>query len=1293
MDNKNRDLAISATSKIYEKVNKALGEKDSDIRWFWELLQNAKDTVVASKGKVDVRLVIVYNEVGEPIVRFEHNGSFFKYSNDETYKYDDPKCLLLADSGKSEEDETQREDVTGQFGTGFLSTHIISLKIFVEGIYLNRNNDFNSFSFLLDRKNHNIRKELVQKVQQSLDEYDKNFKPVEIPTEKDFHTKFTYFLKENKESLESGLDVVKKGIDGIDCFIPYVLAFCKEINSVEIIDSIISNNSVIFSRQNELQKQDNEVQIVQISKKVFDKEKNVSESKFVEIAVCSDSSEHIDLAIEIQKHENSYRIIPVENNLPVLFCTFPLIGSERWRFPVALNCTKFHPRTERDGILLLTGKDNGNQNRIENALKPYSTLLDFAINQNWDNLYWLAKTDYDICPTWTSEAWYKGVFETIRQHLLTKKIVTSQNSNQLFLKDALFPSYPQKEKLDLFWDICYEFIPSQIPQKKDIVIWNEIINQDYCTWQTNLRYDLETLLKDIEKEITLAQLAQNKFENDENRAIKWLNKVIEFVFNQAECPEILKAIAIIPNQIGTFSMMDKLITDKDKEIPEQLKDVLFELSEDNWRKVLMNSFIQCRLPDTQKKGVEEISAAINKIIEDNKNPLLVREAVYKIISFYSSEFDEKENSETWRRTVWQIAKDLDNSVPEIQEVVGLIPNLWKKADEWLFETLAKDIQAEKNTENLQIKLKKETKEQAVIWLNDNFIQFYETKQKSTHYSDKAIFPNQEGLFKKQKDNLHFDKIKHKEFKEILYSLGTNWYALLLDENITAIKNFEQQGPLCISDISTSINKIIKSEHTVKNDNFKNAIYRLVCILPDDSLSERKRLLGFSHQIFPDKVASIATILPNITDFDFYPCNEWVLTSLMEELRDIKNINSLKNYNKKFLSKTEDELFKWVDNFISFVSSFEKDKFKPLLDRFSIIPNQNDDFCLLKSLKKDNNIPYELKVIAKCKKIDYDWNAELLHKSLTQTGFLFDDSNTISLINLATQINGCIRDYDGNKQNKDFAELVFLLNQSKIVNSENKATSKLFSDFHSKRDSLIVGTLGEGEGLSNVAKLIQNPEKLSILASIAENNDISTKQLEYIAEITQIVQMSKIVELVQKEEKKEKDKIFHTNLGTTVEQIFKNIDIDGIKIERKEIGQDYDLTNLVNGLNIHLEIKSISVREDFVKMTKWQGKKASLNSDNYVLCVLPKDTSIMTEQYFLEHAKFVVNIGQLLENKVREANEFEQHNFESAREDIRIDFEKEDYKFRIYKRIWENGLSWNEFKQTLKVPAEEMYSFA
>jgi hypothetical protein len=905
-DIKNRELATSATSKIYEKVNTALSKYDSDKRWFWELLQNAKDTVVHSKGKVDVRVIISKNEENEPFVRFEHNGDHFKPSN-HRFKFDDPKCLLLADSGKIEEDETQREDITGQFGTGFLSTHILSLRILVEGIFLDKENQFNSFSFELDRRYSN-KFDLAEKVEKSLNQYDSNFKPIQHPFVS-FPTKFTYFLTDNKESLENGFEVVKKGIKGIDNFIPFVLAFCKEVNSVEIIDDLNENQSTLFSRTSDLQKQDKLVQVISINKKICDIQNNTVSENLIEIAICSDLAEHIDVAIEVEKTEMVYKLKPIELELPVLFSSFPLVGSEKWRFPVMVNCTKFFPKTERDGILLLSGKDNGNQFLIEKSIECYEHLLDYFIAEKFQNLFLIAQTSYDTCPTeWTSEEWYKGVFRKIRKSILKKKLVAKENGEFILLEETLFP-FTLKDKLDNFWDICNEFIGSFIPQKKDIAAWKEIINTNYSLWEVNLKYDIDRLLKEIESHESLTKLAKDKFNENESLTINWLNKVIYFVLFQIEKPDLFKSYKIVPNQLGKFSFIDDNIH-FDNGIPRELKNLLDPFHEESW--------------------------SYNKLLID-------------------------------------------------QTIIG----------------------------------------------------------------------------------------------------------------------FESHFPFSTKDISEHLNKLIKkliSDDYVKIENdpkgiYRGLFYRLISFFPDHDFSERMHLYELSLELLPDNSTFEKSIVKNLEEFDFSACNDWILKSLTEQVSKIDkgNLEGLQNINEKFKNKNQAETINWLDDYIVFIANFENKKHKDLLENFAIIPNQNEIFCPINKLNKDKDIPYDLIKIAESSHIGHIWTNELLHNELANTKSLFDEKSTITIDDIATEINSAIRDYDGDKQNRDIAELVFLLNESETVN--NSKHRKLFSDFHSKRDSLIVGTLGEGEALSNVAKLIQNPDKLAILASLAENKNISKGQLE------------------------------------------------------------------------------------------------------------------------------------------------------------------------------------------------------
>jgi hypothetical protein len=85
------------------------------IRWVWELLQNASDAA----PPVDNHLIAeVKYRPGKLI--FSHNGRSFKAS--------EVAHLIASGSTKYEDDEA-----IGEFGSGFLTTHLLSLEIEVLG--------------------------------------------------------------------------------------------------------------------------------------------------------------------------------------------------------------------------------------------------------------------------------------------------------------------------------------------------------------------------------------------------------------------------------------------------------------------------------------------------------------------------------------------------------------------------------------------------------------------------------------------------------------------------------------------------------------------------------------------------------------------------------------------------------------------------------------------------------------------------------------------------------------------------------------------------------------------------------------------------------------------------------------------------------------------------------------------------------------------------------------------------------------------------------------------------------
>jgi len=129
---------------IADKIIKRLHDLDKTIennqgRWAWELLQNAKDSIAEdSKRTVSVQI-----QLDENSVEFRHNGAHFTEQ--------DVRGLINQISSK-EIEEGQQTQKTGRFGTGFLTTYLLSRVIQVKGIVETANKDFYKFVFPLDRE-------------------------------------------------------------------------------------------------------------------------------------------------------------------------------------------------------------------------------------------------------------------------------------------------------------------------------------------------------------------------------------------------------------------------------------------------------------------------------------------------------------------------------------------------------------------------------------------------------------------------------------------------------------------------------------------------------------------------------------------------------------------------------------------------------------------------------------------------------------------------------------------------------------------------------------------------------------------------------------------------------------------------------------------------------------------------------------------------------------------------------------------------------------------------------------
>lgn len=173
-------------------------------RWAIELLQNARDS--SEEAGVEVAF-----NVDEGKLTFQHTGRPFTESN----------IVHLIYHGSSKVDD---DDHVGHFGTGFISTHLISKSVQVRGS-LDGDKDFN---FTLDREGESP-KELQGSMEKSWRLFKESLRPSGTHTESVFSTEYIY-----KVENENIREMVKDGVSEISNNAGFILAFNNELRAIHV---------------------------------------------------------------------------------------------------------------------------------------------------------------------------------------------------------------------------------------------------------------------------------------------------------------------------------------------------------------------------------------------------------------------------------------------------------------------------------------------------------------------------------------------------------------------------------------------------------------------------------------------------------------------------------------------------------------------------------------------------------------------------------------------------------------------------------------------------------------------------------------------------------------------------------------------------------------------------------------------------------------------------------------------------------------------------------------------------
>lgn len=525
--------------------------------------------------------VTVLINVDADKLTFSHDGKPFSLI--EAYN------LIMPDSGK-DEDHEQGKSIIGQFGTGFISTHILSSHIRVEGIaHDDEDGTHYSFSFNLDRTHRTDKEMLIESIKSSEQDLHRGMQRMyNYGNSRAFETTFTYSLQNTYADID-GSTVVKKGIDFFSDLIPYVFCFRPQLKTVQL------NDNRNGSEKWQLKKTRLNTTIPDLNLLEVIAYKNGEEN--LRTIVGSISNEGVTIALELERLDGDrFTIQDYPENVPKLFCAFPMIGSEGFNFPVVINSEEFVPNRERDGIEL-SDYDAENRACIEKAVRAYERLLQIIEEFQWTQAYYICQFKNETLPDRGTNRWLTTKIKNpLKESIYQCKMIdTYQENGRIGLVNAVIPYVDRRVKerklvIKRIFDLAKIVIPVHLPLEEEYVHWYEAIDFDFYDEE---RLTLEDLINSTSSDIKSVVEFSEETQKSSEETFEWLNELISLVIDQDEYP-LLSKYQILPSQTGLFRKLSELKIDDifhknlNDSYEEKLKDIYLELTGEDYRNDLLH---------------------------------------------------------------------------------------------------------------------------------------------------------------------------------------------------------------------------------------------------------------------------------------------------------------------------------------------------------------------------------------------------------------------------------------------------------------------------------------------------------------------------------------------------------------------------------------------------------------------------------------------------------------------------------------------------------------------------------
>lgn len=513
-------------------------EKERSIyekRWFWELLQNAKDSVDVD-DKVNVRI-----EINDKKVSFSHTGNPFK----------DDEILSLIIQGSS---KTEDDNKTGRFGTGFMTTYLLSKKVKITG-QLEDSGGFFEFDLnrdVNDYKDVNAIKEFFKLQKESNDEFINSIRETSYINEDKFQTRFIYNLD------EKGKITSEKGLKSLNELIPFTQIFNSQIGTITVVKD---GKSITYEKRklNNYIVENNRVEEWELK----------SSDSVIELKAYLIRDGEFDVVCVTEIKNGVEYLKNINNQYPKLFFTFPLIGTEEIGIPFIINSTLFDPKIERDGIYLKNDGDesngiNKNKELISKSLELAITIFPEIIKKNKIRSYY---NIFDFKKSrgfsWIDDIWLNELKIRLIKEIVDKKFIQIDEKDYKY-NELVFPYSPNENLLEDVWNLVNEsksfYVIPHTEQKKWITI-----AENFATLKNKDVFEESNIIGSKELKDYIAKKAKLEvlLEDIKVDPYGWLDRLYKFIIDDLGEFSLNKKILL--NQEGDFVEAEELSWDEIKD--------------------------------------------------------------------------------------------------------------------------------------------------------------------------------------------------------------------------------------------------------------------------------------------------------------------------------------------------------------------------------------------------------------------------------------------------------------------------------------------------------------------------------------------------------------------------------------------------------------------------------------------------------------------------------------------------------------------------------------------------------